>query len=455
MMNAAHMLTQRQPVLVVGLGLTGWSVVRFLKRRGKDVVVMDSRSTPPFLDALQATYPEVTFHDLKEGVEERNYADVVASPGVQVRGAEAIGDIELFAREVSAPVVAVTGSNGKSTVTMLVQRMLNCSGTTALAGGNLGTPALDLLEEPVPDFYVLELSSFQLETTDSLRPAAAVVLNLSEDHMDRYHGLHDYLAAKLRIHQGATCRVFNREETAVPMDMRRDHDLTFGLDRPEEGSFGVIPHAGEPWIACGSTLLVPVSALTLKGTQNLANMLAALALVQGALQGTGYSLDQHRLQAGLTWQGLPHRCEPIPTRDGVCWINDSKGTNVGATLAAIRGAGRPLVLIAGGQGKGADFSPLQQVMDDSIRGVILIGEDAGRIAASLGSTVPILRERSLTDAVIRARNMSHPGDTVLFSPACASFDMFDSFAHRGDCFRHLVVHAGSEDGSPWHGGRDQ
>ncbi len=428
-----------RPTLVVGLGVTGWSVVRFLKGRGQAVVVMDSRPSPPGLKALSATYPEVPFLDLNDGINAQDYVRIVASPGVVVPGHEVQGDIELFAREATAPVVAVTGSNGKSTVTMLVQRMLDCDGTTALAGGNLGPPALDLLNETVPDFYVLELSSFQLETTHSLRPAASVVLNLSEDHMDRYQDMDEYRSAKLRIHHHSTCRVFNRDEPALVDSVRRESDMTFGLDCPDDGDFGVLPRRDGRWLAWGDRPLAPTSALTLPGEQNLSNMLAALALVAAARRSASHPLTPERMKCGLAWEGLPHRCERVPTQDGIHWINDSKGTNVGATLAAIRGADRPLVLIAGGQGKGADFTPLREVMDAGVRGVILIGEATDRIRHVLGPVVRTWCQSSLTEAVAQARHISRPGDTVLFSPACASFDMFDSYVHRGECFRRLVT----------------
>lgn len=434
---AANRMTDGKPTLVVGLGLTGWSVVRFLKSRGEDVVVTDSREAPPYLDALRTAYPDVPLVDWNRGIRERAYGGIVASPGMPVPGEEVIGDVELFAREARAPVVAVTGSNGKSTVTMLVQRMLDGAGTRALAGGNIGTPVLDLLARPVPDFYVLELSSFQLETTRSLRPAAAVVLNLSEDHMDRYGSMDEYLAAKLRVYDGAACRVFSRDDPRLAQRARRDADRTFGLGSPEDGGYGVVHREGERWLARGGALLAPVSALSLQGEQNVSNMLAALALVEGAL-GDG-APDRGRIDAGLAYEGLPHRCELVPTGDGIRWINDSKGTNVGATLAAIGGVGRPLVLIAGGQGKGADFSPLKAAMDQGVRAVLLIGEDAGRIERSLDLGERVRCEPSLADAVSRARRISRPGDTVLFSPACASFDMFDDYAHRGECFRRLVA----------------
>lgn len=442
MMAAENRVPSPRPTLVVGLGMTGWSAVRYLRARGLDVEVMDTRARPPYLDALQSTYPEVRFGEWTGETDYAAYEQVVASPGVAVPHGNVVGDIELFAREARAPVIAITGSNGKSTVTMLVQRMLDCAGTTALAGGNIGTPALDLLSQPVPDYYVLELSSFQLETTHSLRPAAAVVLNLSEDHMDRYTGMAGYRAAKLRIYRNASGCVVNRDDPLLADMAGKDGCISFGLDKPDENDYGVVGDGDERWFCRGEKRLARVSALTLQGEQNVSNMLAAMALV-GAVQRVddgGNDADRYdeRLRAGLDYAGLPHRCEPVPTTDGIHWINDSKGTNVGATMAAIRGAGRPLVLIAGGQGKGADFAPLRAAMDDAVRGVVLIGEDAADIARALDGVVDCWREPDLAAAIGRAAAIAEQGDTVLFSPACASFDMFDSYAHRGDSFRRLV-----------------
>ncbi len=438
MMVAENRVADQRPLLVVGLGVTGWSVVRFLKARGEDVAVVDSRQPPPYLEELQSSYPDVPFAVWDGELDFAAYDRVIASPGVAVAHDDVIGDIELFAREATAPVVAVTGSNGKSTVTMLVQQMLDSAGTTALAGGNIGTPALDLLALPVPDFYVLELSSFQLEITHSLHPAVSVVLNLSEDHMDRYAGMAQYRAAKLRIYQDAAWRVVNRDEPNLVDLGVGDDCITFGLDEPRAGDYGIVHDDRGRWFCRGAEKLAPVSEMTLQGEQNASNMLAAMAVVDGALRVAGLEFDRERLTAGLAYAGLPHRCEPVPSGDGIRWINDSKGTNVGATLAAINGADRPLVLIAGGQGKGADFGPLRSAMDESVKGVVLIGEDAGEIARVLEGSVATWLEPDLAAAIGRAGAIAEEGDTVLFSPACASFDMFESYAHRGECFRRLV-----------------
>jgi UDP-N-acetylmuramoylalanine--D-glutamate ligase len=387
---------------------------------------------------LRTELPATDYVPAGRNLDHSAFETVVASPGIAVEGDNVIGDIELFAREARAPVVAITGSNGKSTVTMLVQEMLNCAGTRALAGGNIGTPALDLLDQPVPDYYVLELSSFQLETTSSLHPVASVVLNLSEDHLDRYAGMAEYAAAKLRIYDRAACRVFNRDDPFLASLADRDSDITFGLGVPGDGELGVTVHGNERWLSRGGQRLAPVSALQLHGEQNVANMLAAIGLVCGALQSAGGQGYSARIAAGLAYRGLPHRCETVPSGDSLRWVNDSKGTNVGATLAAIRGSGRPLILIAGGQGKGADFTPLRDALEANVREVILLGEDAVAIEEALGPARRVWHARSLEAAVDRAREVGRAGDTVLFSPACASFDMFENYQHRGDCFRRLV-----------------
>lgn len=441
--SAINIEQQSLPVLVVGLGLTGWSVVRYLQQRGAQVVVTDSRQNPPYLQQLKTTYPEISFRHALQPEQIAQYQAVIASPGIAINGANVKGDIELFAQAAMAPIIAITGSNGKSTVTMLVTEMLGAGGYVALPGGNIGTPALDLLAQPIPDFYVLELSSFQLETTQSLRAKSAVVLNLSQDHMDRYQSLPAYANAKLGIYKNATAIVINRDDTELALLYTRIYKkagvatparLSFGLDQPTASNFGIRVDKGRAFFAHADKLLAAVDDLLLQGAQNQLNVLAAMALISAA----GVGLSAAIVQAAMRYPGLPHRCELVARHNQVSWINDSKGTNVGATLAAIHGITSPLVLIAGGQGKGADFSPLKAALRGNARLVVLIGDDAQKIAQALGDSVEIMRAQSLQQAIAVAVARSQPGDSVLFSPACASFDMFENYRHRGDVFRQLV-----------------
>lgn len=439
MMNAIKQSDRYQsPALVVGLGKTGWSVVRYLCDQHLPVVVTDTREIPPFLAEMRARYPHVEFLPGMPAEEYNHYEQVIVSPGVAAVSERAVGDVELFLREAKAPVIAITGSNGKSTVTMLVSEMLSAGGHQVLTGGNIGTPALDLLSEPTPDFYVLELSSFQLETTYSLRPASSVVLNISEDHMDRYDDLRDYVEAKQRIYHQALAVVVNRHDELASGQFDSDTRTTkisFGLDQPQEGQFGVVEIDQINYLACGTKLLAPASRMAMRGEQNWLNILAAFALIKIA----GIELSEEIISAGLVYPGLPHRCEVVGEYKNVAWVNDSKGTNVGATLAAIEGASKPLILIAGGQGKGADFSALGNAIDNHCKSVILIGEDANKIAATVNQQGKVRHASSLEQAVELAASVALQDDTVLFSPACASFDMFNSYEHRGDRFRELVT----------------
>ena len=318
---------------------------------------------------------------------------------------------------------------------MLVSAMLRAAGRTVATGGNTGTPALALLERAAPDYYVLELSSFQLEATHALRPAAAAVLNISADHMDRYRGLPDYIAAKARLYRQAAAAVVNADDPASPRPPAGVPVVTFSLGEPQsERDFGVAGAAGAPALARGGTALAKVAELALQGEHNVANMLAAMALVSAA----GVELTGAALTAGLRCRGLPHRCELVAEVSGVRWINDSKGTNVGAAAAALTGLDRPIIWIAGGQGKGADFSPLAGAVRRSVRHTILFGEDAAAIAGALDDDASYIVAASLEQAVAEAAARARAGDAVLFSPACASFDMFDDYAHRGREFKRLV-----------------
>ncbi len=427
--------------LVVGLGVTGLSCARFLARAGVPVAVTDSREQPPGLETLQQELPDVALFLGRFDEEAFARAErIVVSPGVsrrepllaeaRARGVEVIGDIELFARHVSAPVIGITGSNGKSTVTTLMGLMVQQAGRSVRVGGNLGVPALDLIGDEEPDLYVLELSSFQLETVRSLSCLAAVVLNVSPDHMDRYDSPGDYAKAKQAIYHHARLQVVNRDDIdAAALAHTHAPVVGFGLGEPQGNDYGLRHVDDEMWIVHGDTALMPVAELRMPGLHNLANALAALALGDAA----GLPVEA-MLQALREFQGLPHRTEWIGEYQGVRWFNDSKATNVGAALAAIQGFEGPLVLIAGGQGKGADFSELAAGLDARVRQVILLGEAADEIEAALKGRMQVSRAADMTEAVQLAAAHAQSGDTVLLSPACASFDMFTGYQQRGEQF---------------------
>lgn len=435
--------------LIVGLGKTGLSCARYLRGLGHGVAIADSRINPPGLAQVTAELPDLAVFTGPFQAEVFAAANrLVVSPGVPVaeppiqaamaRGVPVIGDIELFARAVQAPVVAITGSNGKSTVTTLVGLMARRAGVQVAVGGNLGDPALDLLDPKVA-LYVLELSSFQLETTTSLKPRVATVLNLSPDHMDRYPDYSGYIAAKARIYQGAEVVVVNRDDAAVVAIPHQAAELGFTLGRPRRADdFGLLEQADGVWLARGDHPLMAAATLQIPGHHNQANALAALALGSACGFPEAAMLDALR-----SFRGLPHRSVLVGERDGVRWYNDSKGTNPGATVAALdgmveSGSSARVVLIAGGDGKGADFGPLAPAVARVARAVVLIGRDAPLIEAVLAGSVPLFHATDMADAVRQAAAAAHPGDSVLLSPACASFDMFDNYEHRGSVFTQAV-----------------
>ena len=436
----------RPSALVMGLGKSGYSCARYLHRMGYTVEVTDTRTQPPMLDRLKADHADINFVPGAISLDQLQAFDlVVSSPGLSIRegviadyihdGGRVVGDIEIFANQAKAPIIAITGANGKSTVTDLVGHLLATS-KKVLVGGNIGTPALDLLEQEVPDVYVLELSSFQLETTYNLDAKAAVVLNISEDHMDRYNDIEDYARSKQRIYSGTGVMVLNRDDPYV-MAMRRPERITrlFTTGVPQSGmEYGIAMHDGEEWLMNGERPLLPVSGIRLAGRHNQANVLAALALIED------FNLPREKVQEAIaSYTGLPHRCQIVAEIDGVLWINDSKATNVGATAAALNGMDRPVVLIAGGEGKDADFSPLADAVGKNTRKVILIGRDAKLIEQAIAGAVEFEHAGDFADALARAAAASRPGDAVLLSPACASFDMFNNFEHRGQVFTQLVL----------------
>jgi len=435
--------------LIVGLGLTGVSCARYLHERNVPVVIIDSRPNPPGLSLLQEEVFDVPV--VTGGFDPSVFASaqrLVLSPGVSIhepqvqiackRGVEILGDVELFAREVTAPVAAITGSNGKSTVTALLGEMARHAGKETAVGGNIGLPVLDLLSCK-NELYVLELSSFQLETIHSLKPRVAAVLNISPDHLDRHGGIEGYAEAKNAIYKGAEVRVFNKDDARV-MAMRgksRAEDLFFTLQKPtSDRVFGICLQDGETWLCQGSHRLLPASELQLPGQHNLANALAALAM------GTALGLSMtSMLETLCSFRGLPHRSQFVAEHAGVRWYNDSKATNVGACIAALKGLADSvdcIVLIAGGESKDADFTELTAVVAQTVRAVVLIGRDAELIENALGDAVPVARAVDMNAAVKCAGELAKPGDCVLLSPACASFDMFRNFEHRGDAFIEAV-----------------
>lgn len=448
MKSQAAEYLQGKKVLIVGLGKTGLSCAHFLSAYDVDVAITDSRNEPPFLPGLRQELPEIAvFVGSFDELAFRRADIIVVSPGISLReplvveararGARIIGDIELFAWFVDVPVIAITGSNGKSTVTTLVGEMFNRTGIKTGVGGNIGTPALDLFRED-NQVCVLELSSFQLETTESLDPVAAVLLNISEDHLDRYDTLADYTAAKARIFYGSGALVVNADDervmaTAALFAAGRKL-VSFSLGSPQDDHYGICVQQDKRWLCRGKQALIGVDELKITGEHNLANALAALALGEAA----GLTLPA-MLAALRDFSGLPHRCQWVRETAGVAWINDSKATNVGAAIAAIHGVpGEKLVVILGGQGKGQDFTALREVIANRARAVVLMGEDAPLLQQELADIVKIEHASSMQEAVNKSAQLAQAGDTVLLSPACASFDMFSGFEQRGDVFAESV-----------------
>ena len=426
--------------LVVGLGATGVAAARYLIGRGERVRVIDSRAVPPGLAELRKACPDAEI--ALETLDHRWLDDasrVLLSPGLgydiplareaRRRGIAVVGDIELFALAAEAPVVAVTGSNGKSTVTTLTALMLQAQGLRAPAGGNLGPPALDLLELPA-DVYVLEISSFQMETTDSLAPLAAAVLNVSPDHLDRHGTLELYAELKEKLLAAADIGVYNADDPLVAsMGARHARGVPFSAARELPRGYSVVTRHGERWLARDLEPLLRCAELGVRGTHNEANALASLALTAQLTKDLAASLRVLK-----TFSGLPHRCQRVAERGGVTFVDDSKGTNVGATLAAIHGLDGPLVLIAGGLAKGQDLTPLAAGSKSKVRAAVLIGEAAPELEHVLAGVCPTLRAATMDDAVRAAAELARRGDTVLLSPACASQDMFRDYKERGEIF---------------------
>jgi UDP-N-acetylmuramoylalanine--D-glutamate ligase len=448
-------------ILVLGLGDSGLSMARWLHRKGAQVRVADSRRQPPHAAQLASEMPQVPLETGPFRDSSFSGIDMIAiSPGVALReprvfealnaGVFVAGDVELFAQALKsfaaqAKVIAVTGSNGKSTVTSMVGAMCQAAGLNTVVAGNIGLPVLDALTrvetqmsqgKKAPDVFVLELSSFQLETTYSLDASAATVLNLCQDHLDRYDNMHEYATAKARIFSGHGAQVVNREDDYSwrLADPARTV-LSFGLGAPgSDKEWGVVASGGKPWLAQGETKLMPLEELPLAGLHNAANALAALALCRA--NGMEYG---PLLSALKKFAGLPHRVQKVAEIHGVAFYDDSKGTNVGATVAALTGMPQKVVLIAGGDGKGQDFSPLKSAVTAHARALVLIGRDADKISKVVaGCGVPLLRAATMEDAVILGFSKAQRGDAVLLSPACASFDMFRNYEHRAEVFMRAV-----------------
>lgn len=433
--------------VVVGLGKTGLSCARYLRRGNVPFVAVDTRAEPPGIAEFRREFPDVRLECGELNADTLcNAGTLVMSPGVDLRtpavrqaisrGVKITGDIDLFAQAIDAPLVAITGSNAKSTVVTLVGEMAKAAGLRTAVAGNIGTPVLDLLNGEPYEIYVLELSSFQLETTTNLNAAVATVLNMSPDHMDRYDSMQAYHRAKHRIFQGARHVVVNRDDALTrPLLPATVKVSSFGVGPEDSRDFAVIEHDGAPHLAHERQPLLAVSELKIFGRHNVANALAALAL--GRAAGLAW---EPMLETLRTFPGLPHRCQWVATVNGVRWYNDSKGTNVGASVAAIVGLGSTgrVVLLAGGVGKGQKFDELAPVMKRYGKLAILFGEDAEAIALVLRDVVPVLHAGSLQDAVALAHAQAGEGELVLLSPACASFDMFDNYEHRGRVFVDAV-----------------
>jgi UDP-N-acetylmuramoylalanine--D-glutamate ligase len=429
--------------VIVGLGKTGYSVARYLHGRGVAVAVTDSREAPPELARLRALDERVTVRT--GGFDAALLEDaemVVVSPGIARQGGffdraralalPMVGDIELFARAAAAPVAGITGTNGKSTVTTLLARMAARARRNIAVGGNLGVPALDLLEQS-PDLYVLELSSFQLELTDSLAPAAATVLNVSPDHLDRYADVAAYAAAKARIFARCELALINLDDPLVARMLRPGQRYVSFALRDAAADYRLVGRGTDVWLSARGERVMPLAQLKLTGLHNAANALAALALADELGLPRAACIEELR-----EFPGLPHRTEWVAEIGGVRYIDDSKGTNVGATLAAVAGLPGPLVLIAGGDGKGQDFTPLQAGCAGKVRAALLIGRDAHRLGAALEAVCACEYCPTLEAAVARAACVARPGELVLLSPACASLDMFRDYAHRGETFAQAV-----------------
>lgn len=434
-------------VVIVGLGKTGLSCVRYLSKQGLNIAVTDSRLQPPELASFNNEFMSVPAY-LGEIKKEVLLAaeQVVLSPGVSLQednikqaianGIPVVGDVELFCQQVNAPIIAISGSNGKSTVTTLVAEMTSNANLKTCVGGNLGTPVLDLLNEPTPDVYVLELSSFQLETTFSLNAHASAVLNVSPDHMDRYASLEEYASAKNKIYSGQGVMVINKDDAIVSaMTDASRKSISFSLDEPQDNNFGLIKEADDVFLSQGKEKIINQNELLIKGEHNMANALAAMALADSMNVP-----KQAMIEALKSFRGLEHRCQLVKTINNVHWYNDSKATNVGACIASIKGlceTGK-IILIAGGDSKGADLSALKSIVKQYVKKVLLLGVDADKIKQVIGLDVNCEFVADMDEAVVKASECAVSGEQVVLAPACASLDMYKNYQERGDVFVKAV-----------------
>jgi len=438
----SQMIATSKVKAVVGTGITGLSVARFLAARQQAFVLLDTRTNPPNLEKIQQEFPGVTVECGELDLQTLLACDeIIVSPGVAVAtpaieqaknaGIPVVGDIELFVRYAKAPIVAITGSNAKSTVTTLVGEMATAAGIKVAVGGNLGTPALELLNDSV-ELYVMELSSFQLETVTKLNAKVATILNISADHLDRYENMRAYILAKLRVYFGAEHIVVNRKDVLTHPPLAAGVKPIYFGGNADFGSFGLTEENGEEYLAKNLAPLMPSRELKIRGRHNVDNALAALALGDAA----GIPMDA-MLTALKRFKGLKHRCEFVATKNGVEFYNDSKGTNIGSTLAAIQGLARDpqqLIVILGGEGKGQDFTELAPALKAINSQVVLIGRDAPIIEQAVAGATRITHANSMQDAVNKALQLANSGDAILLSPACASFDMFKNYEDRGEKF---------------------
>jgi UDP-N-acetylmuramoylalanine--D-glutamate ligase len=438
-MKAAKKNESANKDLVLGLGVTGLSIARYLRRNDRDATFIDSRDEPPGIEELNEVWPDADII-LGKSTLPRGVQRVIVSPGIsdshellkkaRKKKLEVVSDIEIFARDAKAPIVAVTGSNGKSTVTTLLYHMCCADGRKVLAGGNLGEPALDLLNEDEPDVYVLELSSFQLQRTQELPAEVAVLLNVSPDHLDWHADEAEYRESKYRVYRESRAAVINRaDDEAAACTKDIGALVSFGLDAPGEGQYGIRQDDEADYLARGDVLLIATTDMQMVGLHNQANALAALAA--GELLGLKMPA---MLQVLSEFPGLPHRMQFVARKGAVDYINDSKATNVAAAVASIDSINGTVVLVAGGDGKGGDFSELAQALENKLRAAVLIGKDAEEIAQAIDTVMPVYFARDMDDAVQQAAAYAESDDTVLLAPACASLDQYDNYSARGDAF---------------------